>query len=187
MNIFQKFPTIDLKHINIKLIELNTCYSEDFFEYISDPLVHKYITCDNIPKNLLEAKNELIYWINLFHNQQSIYWGILDTVNNKLIGSCGFNCFHPIHRKADLSYELSSKYWNKGITTNCLREICKFAFNLMKINRIQSTVAIKNFSSIRVLEKLNFTKEGELQEYEVLHGIKTNFYIYSLLKDDNIF
>ena len=118
----------------------------------------------------------------IFYRKHSIYWGIVDKNNNKLIGTCGFNHWNRHHNRVEVSYDLDYSYWGKGIMTRSLTEIFKFAHQDMYVNRIQATVAIDNFSSIKLLERLGLKKEGILKEYGILHDIKTDFYMYGSVK-----
>jgi ribosomal-protein-alanine N-acetyltransferase len=184
-NFFEKFPLLQLK--DIKLRELDLKDVKNFYSYLSDPLVNKFICDDDIPKDLSEAERELNYWADLFKYRRSVYWAITKANNDSLIGTCGFNVWSRTHRRAEISYDLMRKEWGKGLMTKVVRNVCDFAFIRMNINRIQATVAHDNIGSIKVLKKLGFKEEGILREYGVLHGVKKDFYMYSLLASDLIF
>ncbi|WP_160032103.1 GNAT family N-acetyltransferase [Paenibacillus sp. An7] len=42
-----------------------------------------------------------------------------------------------IHSCAEIGYAISSRYWGKGITTEVLKEVVKYGFSHMNINRIE--------------------------------------------------
>lgn len=181
-DIFQNFPILDLDDIYLR--EINIKDVAEFFNYVSDKAVNKYLSSEDIPSNINEAENELMYWGSLFKLKRSIYWAIARKNSDKIIGTCGFNMWSKVHARAEVSYDLARKEWGKGVMTRCLRAICDFAFIRMKINRIQATVAEDNLASITVLNKNNFQQEGLLRHYGILHGVKKNFYMYSYLSQD---
>jgi ribosomal-protein-alanine N-acetyltransferase len=178
--VYNKFPV--LKFDNIILREFISSDVEQFFSYINHPEVKKFLSSDDVPNTYSEAQKELAYWKNLFYQKFSIYWGIAESNTNKLIGSCGFNNWNIYHKRVEISYDLDHDYWNKGIMTKVLNEICSFAFDKLDVYRIQATVIYENNSSIRVLEKLGFKREGLLENYAVNDGKITNSYIYAKVK-----
>jgi ribosomal-protein-alanine N-acetyltransferase len=54
----------------------------------------------------------------------------------------------------------------------------------MSLHRIEALIEPPNLPSQRLVEKLGFTREGLLRDYEFTRGKFDNLYIYSLLKTD---
>lgn len=175
---FTNFPIIDLG--SIKLREIQETDVNDFYKYITNPKVKKYLFDEDIPSDLERAKSELMYWASLYSMFKSIYWAIADTKNNKLIGTAGFNTWNVIHKRVEISYDLCPDYWGKGLMTQVVRAITNFAFDKMDVLRSQATVATDNISSIRVLEKCGYKNEGILKKFAVLHGESRDFYMYAI-------
>lgn len=179
-SVFSAFPLIVLKDVNLR--QLHATDSEDFFNYMTHPNVKKYLSEQDTPKSLGNAEEELRYWAGLFNNMQSIYWGIACKKNNKLIGSCGFNLWNKVHNRVELSYDLSPEHWGKGIMTEAVEAITRFAFEDMNVVRAQATVVYDNIGSIKVLEKAGYSREGMLKNYSILHDKVVDSYMYSRVK-----
>ncbi len=87
---------------------------------------------------------------------------------------------------AEIGYWLGEKYWSQGIVTEAAKKVIEFAFNDLKLNRIDVHAVIENKGSNRVIEKLGFVFEGTKKQAmrakatNVLHDINT----YGLLKED---
>jgi len=177
-DIFAAFPVIMLGDIILRQCQPEKDY-QDFFHYMTKPEVAKYLSDDDTPKDLMSAMQEVSYWANLFNYKNSFYWAIALADSNKLIGTCGFHNWSKCHRRAEISYDLDSMYWNKGITTKAINAIIDFGYRVMKLQRLQAVAAIDNISSIRVLEKTGFKVEGILEQYGVLKGEVKDFYMYS--------
>jgi ribosomal-protein-alanine N-acetyltransferase len=175
-DIFSVFPTILLDKIVLRKIIIEDDYL-DFFNYINNPQVAEYLSSYDLPATPELAKIELGYWASLFEKSIGFYWAI--TIDNKIIGTCGFNYWNRDQRRAEVSYDLDFNHWNKGITSQAIKAITDFALKEMQVQRIQATVAIDNIGSIRVLEKSGFIQEGLLKKYGILNGETRDFYMYA--------
>jgi len=176
-NFFTKFPEINLRQVILR--EMKITDVEAFYEYITDKNIAKYVPDDEVPSDIIAAQNELLYWSNLFKYKTSIYWAIADKKNNKMIGSCGFNYWNKQQGRLELSYELSYKFWGKGIATKSVIAITDLAFKKMNARRIQATVAVDNERSIKLLEACKYKREGTLKNYFNLHGVIKDAYMYA--------
>ena len=168
--IFAKFPVLKIEpHIQLREIKPRED-AEPFYNYIRNPIMKDFIAAEEIPTNIDSAYQELSYWSDLFRYQRSIYWAIEDLQLNKMIGTCGFNLWSISQKRTEISYDLDHEYWGRGIMTEALARLLKFAWDEMQVNRIQATVAIHNNASIRVLEKLGFKREGLLPAYGIINN-----------------
>lgn len=101
---------------------------------------------------------------------------------SKIVGCIGLNRINAAHQKAEIGYWLSHGYQHKGIITRACRQLIKYAFDELKINRIEILVAEKNRRSRSVAERLNFTQEGILNEYYRQHRVFLDMVIYAMLR-----
>lgn len=175
------FPIIDLG--NYILREQTPEDVVDFFNYYSDPEVYKYVVAD-IPRNLEEARYELKYWIDIYKNGEGIYFGIARKDTNQLVGSIGLSGYNRMHHRIELSYDLAKEYWNLGITTAAIREVVKYGFEHLRINRIEAYSLKPNLASRRVLQKCGFNLEGELKQHRYHNGVYKDIGIFSLVYSD---
>ncbi len=180
-NIYNKFPILKFNDVVLREFILEDV--NHFFAYINHSKVKNFLSDDDIPNTLGEAQKELGYWKNLFYQKYSVYWAVAEASSNKLIGTCGFNSWNVHHKRVEISYDLDFDYWNRGLMTRILNEICNFAFIKLDVYRIQATVLCENNASIRVLEKLDFKNEGLLKNYAVKDGRIKNSYMYAKTKD----
>ncbi|HZF08046.1 MAG TPA: GNAT family protein [Thermoanaerobaculia bacterium] len=101
-----------------------------------------------------------------------------------LCGSLRLNHFEPANRKAALGYFLGAEYQGRGIVTRAARAVLGYAFQRLGLHRIELRCDTHNEPSIRVAERLGFTREGELREAELLAGSFVSLYVYSLLRPE---
>ncbi len=179
---FEEFPVFSLGEYRLR--EIDPKIDADlFYKYVTQDEVCSFIGQDSVPKTTQQAYIELQYWSNLFYYKRSYYWA-LSNARNEIIGTAGFNNISIQHERAELSYDLNKDYWGNGLMTNSLVKILDFAFNSLNIVRIQATVGQHNTRSIKLLENLNFKREGELACYEKLKGQHYDFYMYAITTKD---
>jgi len=99
-----------------------------------------------------------------------------------------FNVFElkKEHRKAQVGYWLSQKYSGKGYASKALSSLVKYAFKDLVLHRLEATTAITNQSSIRLLERIGFRREGLLREAFWTCGKFVDDYLYALLATDKV-
>ena len=68
-------------------------------------------------------------------------------------------------QSAFLGYSIDEKENGKGIATEAISKVIEISFNELKLHRLEANIIPTNAASIRVVEKLNFTKEGYSRNY----------------------
>lgn len=99
-------------------------------------------------------------------------------------GLIGFKDTDRINHKTEAGYWLTEKKQGKGIITKCLHKLIRYAFQKLKLNRIQIKVACGNEKSAAIPRRLGFQYEGTEQGGE-RHGNRYfDLEVYSLLRPD---
>ena len=101
--------------------------------------------------------------------------------DNKLIGVIGIVDIDWQDKKTEIGYWIDSKYQGKGIITKSCKVIIDYAFNKLKLNKVEIHCAENNKKSQGIPKRLGFTKEGVLREAQYLYGEFVNLVIYGLL------
>jgi ribosomal-protein-alanine N-acetyltransferase len=78
--------------------------------------------------------------------------------------------FRGNFKNAYLGYYLGEKFARQGFMTEALNILLRFAFKNLKLHRIEANVQPQNLSSIAVLKRANFTKEGFSPKYLKVGG-----------------
>ena len=176
----EKFPKLETERLN--LIEIRQSHLNDYYMLFSDERVAKYYNI--VPfKEEKEAQKYLDWFANQFKEKLGIRWGIVLKGEENMVGTLGFNNFQKEHR-ANIGYDLQFNFWNKGIITEALREVIKFGFNELEINRIEAEVMQDNIASERVLVKLGFKMEGVLRDWMYWNEKYYNMTMFSLLRNE---
>lgn len=79
----------------------------------------------------------------------------------ELCGVIGVNILNDVYRKTgEIGYWIGEPYWGKGIATKAIDLITSYGFDELNLVRIHAGVFEFNISSMKVLEKNGFKKEG---------------------------
>ncbi|MBI9033980.1 MAG: GNAT family N-acetyltransferase [Bacteroidales bacterium] len=103
----------------------------------------------------------------------------------KFAGIIRFKETDHMNHRIEIGYWLSKDFQNKGIIIQSIKKMIDFAFEELKMNRIQIKCAVGNKKSIRIPTKLNCHFEGIERDGELLQGgVYTDLEVYSLLKKE---
>jgi RimJ/RimL family protein N-acetyltransferase len=98
------------------------------------------------------------------------------------IGWCSVTRWNPDFRSASMGYCLDDAAWGNGFATEAGHALLEWAFDTLDLNRVQAEVDTRNAASVRVLEKLDFVREGTLREDCVVDGEVSDSWVYGLLR-----
>lgn len=87
-------------------------------------------------------------------------------LNGKHIGNIRLSNFSEFHRRVELGMMIFDKTeWNKGYTTEALRAIDHYAFDILKLHRIQADYYAINKASAAVFKKAGYNIEGIFRDH----------------------
>ncbi len=75
-------------------------------------------------------------------------------------------------------------YVGKGIVTEAVNMVVRFAFDQIGLHRVEAYVSTQNNPSMRVLEKADFQQEGLLRKLLYINGQWVDHYLYARLEDE---
>jgi len=124
--------------------------------------------------------------IDSFENGSNYMFYIFLKDKDLLIGHIGLsNIVRGVFLSCFMGYSLDKDYINNGYMSYAIKETINFAFNNLKLHRIEANVMPHNLPSLRVLEKNNFTSEGLAKKYLKING-KWEDHVHMVLLNDNL-
>ena len=105
-------------------------------------------------------------------------------IDGHAVGGIGIVPQNDVERTSvEIGYWLGEEYWNRGIMTDAVKEMVRYAFSHFEIVKIFAPVFEFNTASKRVLEKAGFQLEGILRQAAVKEGKIIDLHYYGRIKD----
>lgn len=184
MNIKEMYKTLPVIETQRTLLRTPTLKdTDDIYEYTSNPKVAEYLTWD-YHKTKESTINFINHIIKISSEGSCIEWCVEYKENKKVIGMFGFVRHDQQSRYVELGYVLNEKYWNKGIGTEIVKELIKWAFSSDDINKIYATHQDNNNGSGKIMTNNNMKYEGTLKEHFYKNGKYIDLKCYGLLRKE---
>ena len=92
-------------------------------------------------------------------------------VQGEAVGGIGFVVQPDVERvSAEIGYWLGEPFWGRGIATEAVRAVTRYAVASRGLTRIFAVVFAWNVASCRVLEKAGYTLEARLRRSAIKDG-----------------
>ncbi|MGQ8874900.1 GNAT family N-acetyltransferase [Paenibacillus sp. TSA_86.1] len=155
----------ELHTTRLHLRQMKESDSAELFQVWSDPEVARFMNIS--PFSDEQQALEMIQLLaNLTEDKQAIRFSIIEKQSGAILGSCGYNSLDFEQARAEIGYDLAKAYWGKGYATEAVTALLDHGYTSLGIHRLEAKVNPHNVNSIKLLEKLVFTREGTLRSYE---------------------
>ena len=129
-----------------------------------------------IISELLSMRRGAMYKFWLFKKEE-------DPGCSRVIGSAALSCIaRGCFQSCFLGYRMDKAETNRGYMTEALRCVIDFAFNRLRLHRIEANIMPRSHASRRVVEKLGFHYEGLARQYLQINGRWADHMRFVLLK-----
>lgn len=115
--------------------------------------------------------------------KEAYIFAIRQLEDEHLIGAVGLH-LEKSHQKAEVGYWLGKSYWNNGLVSEALKEVIKYGFEKLNLNKIYATHFDFNPASGKVLQKSGMQFEGNLKQEYRKNGKFLDVLRYAVLKED---
>ena len=102
----------------------------------------------------------------------------------EIAGQIGYNYLDWNDRRTEIGYWLGASFQGKGLVTKSCRVLIDYAFNELKLNRVEMRCGVGNKKSRKIPEKLGFREEGIVRQAEWLHDHFIDLVIYGMLASE---
>jgi [ribosomal protein S5]-alanine N-acetyltransferase len=82
---------------------------------------------------------------------------------------------------------MGAPHAGRGLMTEAVGVLAAWAFEKLKLHRIEAACLPENVPSIRLLEKVGFSLEGRARSYLCIAGRWSDHLLWALLADDPLF
>jgi len=106
--------------------------------------------------------------------------------DGRLIGDFGLFIEAGDARLGELGFTFDRAHQGRGLATEAATALLGFAFDTLNLHRIKAVVDCRNAPAIRLLERLEFRREGHFLQHTWFKGEWCDEYLYALLRTDSI-
>lgn len=173
-------PTIDLNEAQLR--PLRAADVAALYSYLRDPIVTEFTSYPEVTIPLVESivQRSMSRW----GTGELSKWAVAFKENDEVVGTCGFNDWSPMHRWAELAFDLATAHWGKGLMRQAVEAVLHWTFRQDAVDRVHAFVRVDNARSSGLLERCGFEREGRLRNFRVCRGTAHDFHVYSLLRSD---
>ena len=120
-----------------------------------------------------------------FEQGLAVAFFIFENRSGRLVGGITVgNIRHGVSQSGQIGYWIGERYAGQGFMLEAVRLVINFAFETLRLHRIEAACIPDNARSVRVLEKAGFQREGLLRSYLRINGSWQDHYLYALICDD---
>jgi len=179
--IFSNIPSLNTGRLTLRRMLVSD--TDDMYEYAKLETVTRYLSWRPHPNR--DYTREYLQYIGTHYSIGDFFdWGVIHNEDDKFIGTCGFTRFDYNHNCGEIGYVLNPSYWGQGLADEAVREVMRFGFERLGLNRIEAKFMEGNEASRRVMEKTGMTFEGYRRRSMLIKGEYRTIGVCSILKDE---
>lgn len=169
------------KNIILRTLELADC-QEYYINWLNDNETNQYLESRWSKHDISSVKN---FVASINNSEHSYIFAIIQ--GTKHIGNIKIGPIDYLYKFADIGYLIGEKScWGKGYATEAIGLILEFAFETLKLHRVEAGAYEQNIGSQKALLKNGFIQEGVFRKRKFLktHDMYCDSYKYSVLKEE---
>jgi RimJ/RimL family protein N-acetyltransferase len=157
--------------------------TEEYISWLNDKDITKYNSHGIFPNTSKKTQE----YINLAHSNSQLTFAIIEKKTLLHIGNASIYKIDFINSNADLSIIIGNKkFWGKGYGQEIFSILTQHCFNKLNLHKVTAGTTSDNIGMQKILENLNFNKEGI-----ILESIRRDLqffdtYLYGLINKSNI-
>ena len=155
---FTPFPILTTERLTLRQLVIND--EQEIFTLRSDSEINKYLDRP-ISNTIDDARNFINKVTENINKNDSLYWAITLSGNNILVGTICLFSFSDENDKCEIGYELLTNFQRQGIMKEAVEKVIDYAFNTIKVRKIEAFFHRDNQSSIKLLNKFSFRETNE--------------------------
>ena len=154
-----------------------------FRNWASDPEVTEYLTWQ-AHSDISVTKEILSQWVDSYKKPDFYLWAIVPKELGEPIGSISAVEQRDDIKMVHVGYCIGQKWWNKGYTSEALKELIRFFFEEVGVNRIESRYDPHNPNSGKVMLKCGLRYEGTMRQCDINNQGICDTVRYAILAED---
>jgi RimJ/RimL family protein N-acetyltransferase len=153
----------------------------DLFAIHSNAEVNRYWSSPPM-QQLAEAEERIRKLLVYEADGSGMGWMIERREDARVIGTLSLHRFDEQSNRAEVGYSLGREEWGKGYMSEALTALLDYAFGPMDLRRLEADTDPRNEPSVRLLERVGFSREGLLRERWVVADEISDSVLLGLLR-----
>ena len=179
--IFSNIPELQTDRLTLRRMKVGDSF--DVFEYASREDVTEFLLWKPHP-DIAYTREYLQFVATHYEIGDFFDWAVVLREEDKMIGTCGFTKFDYTHNLGEIGYVINPEYRGRGIAVEAVREVMRFGFEELGLNRIEAKFMEHNTASLRVMEKVGMTFEGFHRKAMKIKGRYETVGYSAILRDE---
>ena len=176
--LFDAFPRLETDRLCLR--QLTVADAPALYDMMADPDVARF-TGRREFKRVADAV-DLLRGVGLdYATRRSIRWGVTRVSSPTILGTVGLHDWDRYHRHVAIGFDLHREHWGHGYAKEMVSAVCAYAFDHMRVQRIEAHVMRGNRSSERLLDSIGFEMEGTHRNRMYKDGKQHDVHIYALI------
>ncbi len=181
LTVFDRYPVIEGERITLRRITKQD--APDMFAYCHDPEVSRHLLWSPHPS--MEYTCRYIDAVLKQYKAHSFFdFAVVCKEDGRMIGTCGFTRVDMPNKTVELGYVLAAPYWHRGIATEAVSLILRFAFHTLGFHRAEARYMVENDRSRAVMENNGMQFEGVARHAVCVKGSYRDIGRCAILKDE---
>lgn len=140
----------------------------DYYHWLNDPEVYMYLETRFVPWSRAKLRE---YIESLDGNKNEIMFAICLLEDDRHIGNIKLGPINQTHKFGEIGLLIGEKSeWGKGYAAEAIGLICKFAFEILNLNKLQAGCYEDNIGSAKAFLKNGFLEEGRYRKQWFLNN-----------------
>ena len=158
---FTPFPILTTGRLTLRQLVIDD--EQEIFTLRSDSEINKYL--DRQLSVTIEDARNFINKVNANINKNdSLYWAITLPDRKRVVGTICLFGFSAENGNCEIGYELLTNFQGQGIMNETVEKVIDYAFNTIKVQKIEAFLHRDNQRSINLLEKNLFRNSNKPDE-----------------------
>jgi ribosomal-protein-alanine N-acetyltransferase len=132
--------------------------AEELFALWSDPEVMRFIG-DGKPRTRAQSEERLRRAVRHWQEHGFGLWALHDRATGSFVGGCGVGYFNGL-ADVELGYALARPYWGRGLASEAVARVVRYAFDVLELPRLVALVRSENVASLAILRKAGMLCNG---------------------------
>ena len=162
--------------------EVRPSDAASLFELFTDPDVNRYISP---PPPSIDAFAGFVTWAQAQRARGAmVCFSIVPVGLRDAVGIIQMRALDPSFALAEWGFVLGSAFWSTGVFEDAASQVLDFAFNTLKVHRLEARAVSANGRGNGALQKLGAITEAVLAQALDRHGHYHEQLLWAMLADD---